>query len=137
MPVSQLDRVCHPLANRPASKPLIGVLPFYSYQCEFVTRESSYGEWVVLHRDSDARAFLSAEYRDNPSSETVYRVSTTLCDGRAEFACLIDAERFVATMLRCSAGRSHNTGNPRQGLLLSEFWWFAKFSLFHNHRLSG
>ena len=135
MPVNQSDRIKY-FAERPASKPLIGVLPFCRYVCEFLPRESTYGEWVILHRDSDERAYLSAEYRDTHSFETVYRVSTTLCDGRAEFACLIDAERFVATMLRSNAGRSHNAGKPRFGLSLGEFWWFAKFAIFNSHRFT-
>jgi hypothetical protein len=118
----QADRTTSPSADRSPEKPFIGVLPFSRYVCEFILQEVSEGQWIIRHRDSSERAYLSASYRDRHSFELVWRTSTTLCDGAAEFKNVVTAERFVATMLRRNAGRKHHGGEPRSCFALSEIW---------------
>jgi len=110
--------------------PCIGIFPFHAYICEFLPNEVEQNEWSIRHRDSREHAYISAGYRDSHSMQIVWRVTTTLCSGTAEFSSHRSAERFVATMLRCSAGRAPLGGEPRSGFSLGEVWWFFKRAIF-------
>lgn len=120
MPTSQFDRSNSNFSKPQPPKPFIGVLPFCHYLPEFTPRETSHGQWAIRHRDSNEQAFISAGYRDLQSLAIVWRVTTTLFEGTAEFKSYRAAERFIAVMFRCNAGRRHHAGEPQSCWALSE-----------------
>ena len=134
MLANQSSRTMSHSTERPLSGPCIVVFPFYSYMCEFVPKEISQGEWIIRHRDSAGKACVSVKYRDSQSQEVVWRVRTTLCQGTAEFRNQLNVEMFIATMLRCNAGRNAIAGKPRSGLSLDELWWLLKSALRGRNR---